>query len=114
MLLDFSEMGEVAVPNMNGGEGEVRARMYANGWGKAMLATIAPGCSIGSHVQATSVDVNYVVRGFGVATCDGVREELRPGTCHICPQGFAHSIANTGVEDLVLFTLVAEQSGEGA
>ena len=114
MLLDFSDMGEVAIPHMNGGAGLVVARMHANGWGKAMLATLAPGCSIGGHVQATSVDVNYVVSGRGVATCDGVEEELRPGVCHICPMGSEHSIANTGDDDLVLFTVVAEQPREGA
>ena len=39
-----------------------------------------------------------------------VQEELlRTGTCHICKKGAEHSITNTGDEDLVLITVVAER-----
>lgn len=114
MLLDFPEMGEIVGPGMNGGTGTMRSRMHADRWGKAILCSIEPGGSIGPHVQATSVDVNYVASGYGMATCDGVEEPLRPGVCHICPQGSTHSITNTGDEDLVLFTVVAERPSDEA
>ncbi len=112
MLLDFDAMREVTVPNMNGGEGEIRARMHMVPEGKTIVTRMAPGSSIGNHLQATSFDINYVLSGTGMATCDGVEEELRPGVCHICPPGSMHSIANTGNEELVLFTVVAEQPKE--
>ena len=110
MLLDFKSMEEFVVPAMNGGNGQVRANMLVEGWGKVIYSVLEPGCSIGSHEQATSVDINYVVSGRGIAVCDEVEEVLTPGTCHICPQGSIHSITNTGNEDLVLFSVVAERS----
>jgi len=50
--------------------------------------------------------VNFVVEGTGTAFCDGKEEPLRPGTCHVCPRGSRHSIANTGATDLVLWTVI--------
>lgn len=110
MLLDFKSMEELVVPAMNGGDGQVRANMLVEGWGKVIYSVLEPGCSIGSHEQATSVDINYVVSGRGIAVCDGVEEALMPGTCRICPRGSVHSIENTSDEDLVLFSVVAERS----
>ena len=52
---------------------------------------------------------NYVLSGNGKATCDGEKEILSPGTCHICKKGSEHSIENTGDEDLILLTIVVER-----
>lgn len=109
MRLDFETMVELAVPGMNGGSGEVRARMHVDGWGKVIRSVLPVGGTIGLHGHPTSVDVNFVVKGRGVAMCDGVEEDLALGVCHVCPQGASHSIANTGDEDLVLLTVVPEQ-----
>lgn len=109
MLLDFNQMETMTVPGMNGGTGEMTSAMHMVDWGKVIRCAIHPGGSIGEHPHPTSVDVNYVLAGEGVATCDGVEEQLVPGTCHICPQGSTHSITNTGETDLVLLTVVCEQ-----
>lgn len=56
-------------------------------------------------------DLNYIISGSGKAVCDGMEEELKPGVMHICPKGSAHSIINTGEEDLVMLTIVVKQNG---
>ena len=106
MLIDFRQLDEATAPNMNGGEGAVAARMAVNGVGRFIESRILPGSSIGKHEQASGNDVNFVVSGRGHATCDGEREELAPGSCHVCPKGSSHAIVNDGDEDLVLWTVV--------
>ncbi len=106
MLIDFNGMEEKEMPGMNGGTGTMAARMYADGLGRAVLCSIRPEGSIGMHRHGGGDDVNYVISGTGKAVCDGREEVLEPGVCHICRKGSEHSIANTGTEDLVLFTYV--------
>lgn len=110
MLIEFDKMKSVTIPKLNGGEGSVTAAMYMDKSGKIMYSVIPAGSSIGLHTQSTGNDINYVISGQGKAVCDGVEEILRTGVCHYCPKGSQHTIINTGEEDLVLFTVVAEQS----
>ena len=109
MLIDINEITEVTIPGMNNGTGEMSARMYMDEQRKIIPTTIHPGGSIGLHKHPTSDDINYVISGTGKAICDGQEEILHHGTCHICPKGSEHSIANTGSEDLVLLTVVVER-----
>lgn len=109
MLLCFSGMEEITIPHLNGGEGEVCARMFADACNKAMVSRLPSGSSIGTHQHTDSSEWNYVLSGTGEAICDGVPEELAAGCCQYCAKGSSHSICNTGSEDLVLFTVVAEQ-----
>jgi len=106
MLIDFSKLNEAVIEGMDGGEGAIAARMAVNEVGRFVECRILPESSIGEHVQMSGSDVNFVVSGRGHATCDGVREELAPGTCHVCPKGSRHAIFNDGREDLVLWTVV--------
>lgn len=110
MLIDFEGAEKVTIPGMNGGTGEMSSALHMEDWSKVIWCAIHPGGSIGEHAHPTSVDVNYVLSGTGLATCDGAEEELRPGVCHICPQGSTHGIANTGEKDLVLLTVVSERA----
>lgn len=106
MLIDFNVMGEVEMPGMNNGAGTMISKMYADGRGRAVLCRILPGGSIDTHRHDNGDDINFVVSGSGYATCDGAKEELTAGVCHICRKGSEHSIVNTGDADLVLFTYV--------
>ena len=108
MLIDFNAEKEVVVPNMNGGDGEVAAKMFVNGCGKVIVSRIRPHSSIGLHLQKTSNDINFVVSGAGKAVCNGKEEALTAGVCHYCPRGEEHAIINTGDTDLVLYTVVQE------
>lgn len=109
MLIDFNAMKEACVPNLDGGEGAVLAKMTVNGCGRFVLCRIPPKSSIGLHTQKSGNDINFVVSGTGVAICDGAEEPLSAGVCHICPRDSAHEIRNTGDTDLVLFTAVGKR-----
>ena len=106
MLIDFNCLSEIKIPNMNGGEGKIFAKMDVNGCGRFIQTIIPPNSSIGNHLQETNDDINFIVSGEGIAICDDVEEILKPGTCHICPKGSTHSIINNGDEDLIFFTVV--------
>lgn len=109
MLIDFNEIKEMTIPGMNAGTGMMSARMYMDEQGKIIPCAIHAGGSIGLHKHETGDDISYILSGSGKAICDGNEEILRSGTCHICKKGSAHSIINTGSEDLVLLTVVTER-----
>lgn len=109
MRIDFNEMAERRIPGMNGGSGEMSARLYMDEVRKIIPCKIHPSGSIGLHHHETSDDINYIISGTGKALCDGQEEALSAGVCHICPKGSEHSIINTGSEDLVMLTVVVER-----
>lgn len=109
MLIDFNELKEITIPNMNGGEGNIIAKMDVNDCGRFIQTVIPPKSSIGPHLQETNDDINFIVSGEGIAICDDSEEILKAGTCHVCPKGSTHSIINTGDEDLVFYTVVPQK-----
>lgn len=109
MFIDFNEIQEHTVSNMNGGNGELSAKMYIGQNGKIIPCKIHTGGSIGMHRHETSDDINYIISGAAKAICDGKEELLTAGTCHICLKGSEHTIINTGNEDLVMITVVVER-----
>ena len=109
MIIDFSSMNEMTMPGMNGGTGEMTCRMFNDEKYRIIPTAIHPGGSIGVHSQDSGDDLNYIISGTGKAVCDGSEEELRPGVMHICPKGSAHSIINTGEDDLVMLTVVVKE-----
>ena len=44
MLIEFEKMGETVLPRFQGGEGDFRARMHADGLGKILQGVLEPGC----------------------------------------------------------------------
>ena len=106
MIIDFSKMEEMTMPGMNHGTGTMTVRMHNDEKYRMISTAIHPGGSIGLHTQTSGDDINYILSGEGKAICDGREEALKPGVMHICPKGSAHSIINTGEEDLVMMTVV--------
>lgn len=109
MRIDFNEIKEIKVPGMDGGAGEMAAKMYMDADRKIIPCRIHAGGAIGLHRHETSDDINYVLSGAGKAICDGKEELLKAGICHICGKGSEHSIINTEDTDLVLLTVVVER-----
>lgn len=109
MIIDLEKLQTYTVQNMNGGRGSIDAQMFIDADGKIMKSVIKKGCSIGEHIHITSSEINFVLSGNGKATCNGENEPLHLGVCHYCPKGSAHSMENTGEEDLVLYTVVSEK-----
>ena len=110
MFIDFNTLKLVSIPHLNDGEGTISARMFMAPEIKIMVSQLPPGASTGPHQHTTNSEINYVLAGSGTAVCDGNAENLVAGVCHYCPKGASHSIRNTGNEDLVLFTVVPEQT----
>ena len=106
MIIDFNEIDEMVIHQMNNGDGEVNAKMNVNDCGRFILTRIPPKSSIGYHKQETNHDINYIIEGEGEAICDDEKEILQPGVVHICPKNSSHCIINTGEKDLIFFTVV--------
>lgn len=109
MLINFNEQPERTVVEMNGGTGELTAKMFMDDNGKIIPCRIHAGSSIGMHSHPASDDINFIISGKGKAICDGREEVLTAGNCHVCKKGSEHSIINTGDEDLVLLTVVVNR-----
>lgn len=56
---------------MNGGTGEISAKMHIDKDGKIIACRIQKGGSIGTHRHTASDDINFVLSGYGKAACDG-------------------------------------------
>ena len=109
MLINFNEMPQKNITQMNNGTGSLSAKMYIGKYEKIIPCKIHSGASIGTHKHTTSDDINYILSGTGKAICDGKEENLVSGVCHICKKGSEHSIINTGTEDLIMLTIVVER-----
>lgn len=109
MKIDFGGMSDVKISGMNGGTGEMTARMYEGDGMKVMPCRIHPGGSIGAHRHEDGDDISYILYGTGIAVCDGVEETLTTDVCHICPRGSEHSIVNTGMTDLVMLNVLVRR-----
>lgn len=106
MTIDFNALDAMTIPGMNNGTGEMTVKMYNDERYRIVPTIIHPGGSTGLHTQASGDDLNYILSGSGKAICDGVEECLMPGVMHICPKGAAHTIINTGDDNLVMLTVV--------
>ena len=109
MLIDFSKIEEVRVPNFKGGEKELLKKAYADGRNCIMLDRLMPGASIGRHTHETNSEIMYIVSGTATFTVGDTVETVQAGHCHYCPKGGTHMLQNRGEEPLVFFAVVTEQ-----
>ena len=54
MLVDFNRIEEISISKMNGGTGELSAKLYRDAYGKVILCRIHASSSIGLHSHETS------------------------------------------------------------
>lgn len=109
MRIDFGSLPDTKLSAVHGGNGEMTARIYEVEGLKVMPCRLHPGGSIGMHRHEDGDEIIYVLYGNGTAVCDGAEEVLAVDTCHICRKGSEHSIANTGMTDLVMLTAMVER-----
>lgn len=109
MKLDFNKIEEVSHMEFKGGKKCLMTRMYTDGMTKIMKDRLEPGASIGMHTHETDCEIIYILSGNGTVLYDDGEESLEPGDCHYCPKGHAHSLMNTGTEELVFFAVVPQQ-----
>lgn len=109
MIIYFETMPEKVLEHFNGGEKALNAKMYVDQNNKILHGRLEPGASIGLHTHDTSSETIFVVSGSGTVLIDGGQEPVHAGECHYCPKGHAHSLINTGTEDLVFNAVVPQQ-----
>ena len=73
MIIDFAEIQEVTIPQLNNGAGSVAAKMFMGQANKIMISRLPAAASIGMREHSTSSEINYVLGGIGKAICDGKR-----------------------------------------
>ena len=107
-MINFENIKEISIPNLNGGNGKVTANMFISDNVKIMKSVIGKNCSIGVHTHTTSSEIFLCLKGTAKCILDGKEEIIRQGECHFCPKVSAHSIDNISDEDLVFFEVVPE------
>ena len=109
MRLDFNRMEQTVIPGFLGGQGELRAQMYADERNRFLRGILPPGSTIGYHSHDTSSEIIYILSGTGKVKIDDGEEPLKAGDCHYCPKGHAHSLINDSQGELEFFAVVPQQ-----
>ena len=88
-----------------GGHGEVVVRdllagRALGGFTAVLGCELAPGASVGTHLQPDFAEVVVVTAGRGTLTVDGVPRAAAPGDVVLLPRGATLALANEGAEPL--------------
>jgi mannose-6-phosphate isomerase-like protein (cupin superfamily) len=75
------------------------------------LSLYQPKGYVEEHTHERSEHVYYILQGRGLMTLDDKSYVVEPHTAIFIPPGVAHSLANTGLENL-LFIVVTAPAGE--
>ena len=70
------------------------------------MSILPPGASGGMHVHTGETEVCYFLSGTGVVIDENGATPIGPGDVNIVPDGFGHSVENTGDVDLVYTALI--------
>lgn len=70
-------------------------------------ARVGPGESTTPHYHRTSEELYLVTAGRGQLRLGAEERELAAGDCALIPPGEAHSLLNTGAEELVVLCACA-------
>jgi mannose-6-phosphate isomerase-like protein (cupin superfamily) len=110
-----SELKEILVPNMRGGQGVGRQSQFfqpqdfSTPLAAFNVVTLDPGVSVGFHKHEGSEEVYWVLQGRGLAQDDDREVEMNPGDALLTQDQHAHSIANPGPGPLRLLTVLVNQ-----
>lgn len=108
MKINFEELKQVNIDNMNGGNGIVKSKMFMNSDCKIIKSILEPNTSIGKHTQKNNEFI-YVISGQAKIVIEDTEEIINTGELHYCPLGTTHEIYNNGDEDLILLDITAEK-----
>lgn len=112
MIRKNSQMKDIVLRNMRGGDGEVLQHLILDEGCMAKHSrlfatlTLKEGCSIGEHQHNNETEYYYILSGNGaVKEADG-EKSVSAGDVVITGDGESHSLRNTGKEDLVLLAII--------
>ena len=74
-MINFDEIKEMGINELNGGSGITKANMFMDTNIKIMKSVLEKGYSIGEHTHKTSSEIIYIISGTAKCTLDG-KEEL--------------------------------------
>jgi mannose-6-phosphate isomerase-like protein (cupin superfamily) len=75
------------------------------------ISLYQPRSHVADHVHTEAEHVYYILQGRGLMKLGGVAYVVEPNHAIFIPPGVAHSLANTGLENL-LFIVVTVPAGE--
>jgi mannose-6-phosphate isomerase-like protein (cupin superfamily) len=75
------------------------------------LSLYQPKSYVEDHIHEHAEHVYYILQGRGLMKLDSVPYVVEPNTAIFIPPGVVHSLANTGLENL-LFIVVTVPAGE--
>ena len=107
MLIDFNSMFASVLPSQHGDSFEAKTFLYKDG--RIMNITLQPGDIIGEHGHGGAYEILYAVEGVCTVVCDGERERLASGNCHLLPPGKKHTIINIGKHETELLSIIANK-----
>ena len=107
MKINFEELKQIDIDNMNGGNGTVKSKMFMNSDCKIIKAILEPNTSMGKHTQKNNEFI-YVISGQARIIIDDIEEIINKGELHYCHLGSTHEIYNNGKEELILLDITVE------
>ena len=70
------------------------------------VASLKPGCAIGSHKHSGELEIYYVLKGQGTYDDNGTSVQVKAGDVTVCNDGEVHGMLNSGTEDLDMVALI--------
>ena len=108
MIINFDSFEEKIHTQFKGGNGDYRVRTFEDANNRIMRGLLHPGASLGMHRHEQNSEIYYILSGPATVLIDDGEEHLKAGEMHYCPMGHAHSLINSGNQDLVFLGIVAE------
>lgn len=96
----FGGKGEVLVTSL-GGPDPLTLPFTA-----VLACQLAPGGSVGTHVQQEDAEIVLVTEGEGAAVVGGARQELGPGTVVSLPFGTSLALENASATEPLTYLII--------
>ncbi|WKY43026.1 cupin domain-containing protein [Eubacteriaceae bacterium ES2] len=112
MIFKEADLIKESRSNMRGGKGDIELTHLVTedllGQSSRLFSVnrIKPGDSIGDHPHHGEKEIYVFQQGQGTVTDDDKQVAVYPGDVMVTPDGHAHSVTNTGDEDLVFIALI--------
>lgn len=110
MLIHFENIETEVLPEFKGGAGSLIRKCFSVDNCKIMEGKLEPGSSIGLHRHTDDYEIIYVITGKGTVKNDDGMESLKTGCVTYCPPGKAHTLINSGNEDLIFFAVIPKKA----
>ena len=108
-MIDFENLDTKILRNFQGGNGDIRAKIYADDLNKIVKSVYDVGVSTGYHRHDDSSEIIFILSGSCTVIHEAETERLAAGNCHYCKKGQSHAVINDGNEELVMYALVCNQ-----